>query len=178
MAAKTISGARDLGRAVGRSHTAVLKWLKHPEWTFGRGPWAFRTVEQIKTWAARTLAEDPAAGDGPAVGGDQHRQLKDLPISKQVDVGLKLSRKKRVDFDLDVDKGVYHLVDECSRRRLRQIHEVKTALLNMPDGLPVDADTKTMIKGRVLEILRKWSSPELSTAQPDPHGVPAQPIAG
>ncbi|HEV7301588.1 MAG TPA: hypothetical protein VGN72_19645 [Tepidisphaeraceae bacterium] len=166
---------RSLAKLVGRGESSVRKWVRNPQWTFGSGPWTAADVDRIKLWATDTLADDPSDRAGGGGGGDLATQLKDLPVAKQVDVGLKVSRKKTIDFKLDRDKGLFHSVEECKRRRLRQIHEVKTAMLNMPDGLPVDAETKTMIKGRILEILRKWSSsePSATTAQPDAHDAAA-----
>jgi len=179
---KTLTSIRQLAEAVKRSHVAVGRWVKRDDWTFGRGPWRVSQVPAIVAWAKRELAENPANDERTSRAGgsgeDQAESLRQLSPLKKIDAALKLSRKSRVDFDLDVDKGVYHRVDECRRQRLRQIHEVKTALMNMPDGLPVDTDVKTMIKGRVLEILRKWSSPDSANTAPAPHAAAvASPVA-
>ena len=177
MAGRAVKSIRDLAKLVGLSHAAVGKWLRHAEWKFGAGPWSAADVTRIRAWASNVLSENRAESPGKT-SEPATMNLKDLPISKQIDASLKLSRKARLDYDLKVDRGEYHLVDDCKRSRLRQIHEVKTALLNMPDGLPVDADVKIMIKGRVLEILRKWASPEMANG-PDSHAAAfASPVAG
>jgi hypothetical protein len=59
-----IVSVRGLARAVGRSHTAVAGWLRHPEWAFAPAPpWDFADVPRMREWARDTLREDR----GPAV---------------------------------------------------------------------------------------------------------------
>ena len=76
MPARQVSGLRQLGRAVGKSHVAVSKWLEHPRWQFGRGPWTRDQIRQIQSWAATTLAPNRAAGDGPGRGDGKLSQAR------------------------------------------------------------------------------------------------------
>ena len=67
------STIRELARAVGRSHSAVQDWVRHPEWDQpAQPPW---NVAKAAAWAARTLAPNPAdawrdPGPSNAVNGD------------------------------------------------------------------------------------------------------------
>ena len=48
---------RELARRVGRSLTAVRRWVKDDRWPFPRrGPW---DVEAVRRWAKRTLMPEP-----------------------------------------------------------------------------------------------------------------------
>src|SRR5437867_2893513 len=53
-----IHSIRQLGKAIGRSHTAACRWVSHPEWPFGVGPWPRSLVARMKTWAEQTLSPD------------------------------------------------------------------------------------------------------------------------
>lgn len=64
MSTEAIPSIRALARAIGRSHTAVAKWARHPEWPWSqRGPWPASLVPKIKAWAVDTLKEDHAAAE-------------------------------------------------------------------------------------------------------------------
>jgi hypothetical protein len=51
----------ELASQVGRCIGTVSRWTRRDDWPFARrGPWGAVTVERIKTWAADTLAPNPA----------------------------------------------------------------------------------------------------------------------
>ena len=161
--------ARELAELVGRSHTAVNRWLKDGRWTFGGGPWKASAVAAIRDWIRRELAE-PAGGEEGESSADSAK----LSIKTKADVQLKLTRNKLLVHQFEVLTGKVHPVDQCQRDRLRAIQEVRQGLLNLPDSLPVDADTKTIVKGRVVELLRRFAA---GLGSPDaaakPSAVPA-----
>ncbi|MGE0481268.1 MAG: hypothetical protein AB7Q17_12425 [Phycisphaerae bacterium] len=60
----TANSVRELARTLGRSHTAVAKWLNHPAWCWStQPPW---DVAAVRAWAATILSPNPAALDESA----------------------------------------------------------------------------------------------------------------
>jgi hypothetical protein len=59
---RPICSARELARLIGRSQTAVHKWLHYTQsWPFKREPpWPRSIVPKVKQWM-KTLPPDPAA---------------------------------------------------------------------------------------------------------------------
>jgi hypothetical protein len=133
---KTIKSTRELAVAMGRSQPAVLKWLRHEDWTFGRGPWSPKQVQAIREWAATTLAPNPAAGSELRGSGDTPtNQLKRVKAAREM-------------FFLKRDQKELHRVDECQARRVRQIHAIKNRLFGELDGLPLPPAQ--------IDIVRNW----------------------
>ncbi|MFO0836929.1 MAG: hypothetical protein U1D55_00260 [Phycisphaerae bacterium] len=65
MPGEVAGSIRELAAAVGRSHTAVSGWIRHPRWDQSpTPPW---DVERARDWAARMLAANPAEQSGPRV---------------------------------------------------------------------------------------------------------------
>ena len=60
-------------------------------------------------------------------------------------------------FGLEVQQGKYHLVEQCQRDRLAAIHEVTQGLLDLADSFPGSPEDKAILRGRVLELLRRFS---------------------
>jgi hypothetical protein len=144
--------SRELGELVGKSHTAVLRWIKDSRWKFGAGPWRASIVGAIKEWARSELAE--------AAGGDDSQDPADagkLSIKTKADVQLKMTRNKLLVHQYELLTGKVHPVEQCQRDRLRAIHEMRLGLLTLADGLPTDTDTRTIVHGRVLELLRRFA---------------------
>lgn len=152
-------GQRALGRLLGVSGKTVNGWVHDARWTFGPGPWNTATVEKIRQWRRMHLAENPAVVRVSPTGGAEN--LKDLPIERRVKVGLGIERIEASKLAREIKKGEFHRVDECRNRRLRQIHEVKTDLLNLPDSLPVEASVKDLVRSRLEEICRKFAGQSL-----------------
>lgn len=156
------NSVRELAGLLVRSHTAVNRWLKDARWTFGQGPtWRASDVSAIKDWAARELAEAPSPGGnggatGEADGGGGGDPAK-LSLKTKADVQLKISRNKLLVLEYEARAGKVHPVDQCRRDRLRAIQEVRQGLVILADSLPVDADTKTIVRGRCLELLRRFA---------------------
>ncbi|HEX8911073.1 MAG TPA: hypothetical protein VF796_01855 [Humisphaera sp.] len=149
--------ARELAAVVGVSHTAVNAWLRHPAWAFGRGPWRASDVIRVKDWRARELAEQPGADDAGGDGGGGGADPSKLSIKTKADVQLKITRNRRLVFDLEVLQGRYHAVGECEVRRVRAAAQLRQDLLQLPDSLPVDPDVRSMIRGRVIEVLTRYA---------------------
>jgi hypothetical protein len=135
---KTIRSTRELAAAVGRSQPAVLKWLKHEAWTFGRGPWNAAQVEQIKAWATANLSPNPAPGSRQSSQQGEESAGTALKRVKAAREGLKLA----------AERGDLHRVDECEMRRSRLLRALNARLFGELDGLPISPES--------IDIVRKW----------------------
>lgn len=145
---------RDLGSLVGRSHVAVAGWLKRDDWRFGAGPWKASDVVRVQQWMGTHLLERPATVN-PAGAEDDGSSFERLSLKSKVDIKLKATREKAIAFALEVQKGKFHDVDECKQLKRRQFLALKQAIFGLPDSIPTDADTKTIIRGRIVEIFRR-----------------------
>ncbi|QOV87642.1 hypothetical protein [Humisphaera borealis] len=97
--------------------------------------------------------------------------MESLSISKKADVALKMKRREVLDFGLQVQQGKFHSVEQCTRDRLAAIHEVKQGLLDLADSFPGSTADKTILRGRIFELLRRFSTG--MGVQPPPADVPA-----
>ena len=123
---------RSLGRQVGRAESTVRKWIGREDWPFGLAPpW---DVGRVRAWAEIHLKADPAAayrkkakaaeagtGEFAAMG-----PLTKARLQATIERAL-LLRQRRL-----VEAGKLHDTEKCQHRRLRQIHEVKGRLLELP----------------------------------------------
>jgi hypothetical protein len=121
---------------VGRSESAVRKWLRDSRWPFARtAPWPPEQVREMKAWAKMYLSHDPA--------DDYHAALRNLapgaerPLSRneQAKLAYMIERAMYVKLRRQREAGELHSVAECQQRRLRQIYEVKSRLLELPRAL-------------------------------------------
>ena len=123
---------RDLARKVGRSESAVRKWLRRGNWPFSlTPPWV---VRDVKAWMRIHLSPDPAkayrdrAAAAEAGTGEFHR----LSTDQRASVAYKMERTLWVRQRREHEAGKFHDTEKCRQRRLRQIHAVKSALLALP----------------------------------------------
>jgi hypothetical protein len=153
----TAASRRQLAKALGKSESAVRKWLVHPDWTFGAdGPW---DVAKVRAWTTRNLAPNPAAaGEGlPAAKGS-------LPLSEERRVKLGIAREKRwrLKFERDLSLGKYLLKEEVETGRLARIEAVKAELLNLQRLAPRlvgmnEIEIAAVLEGESIKILHRFS---------------------
>jgi len=121
---------RGLARQVGRSESTVRKWIKRPDWPFGpRAPWV---VDKVQGWMALYLGRDPAARYHAAQKGLGPKPLSELEAARTANQ-LEAAAIRRL--HREETEGLLHNVEECRRRRLRQIHAVKGALRGLPRSI-------------------------------------------
>jgi hypothetical protein len=168
---------RGLAKLLGVTHTAVGKWMIDPRWQFGGGPWRKSQVAAIEIWRANELMERPTrrdmANDAFGAAAGEPTSLESLSPSKKADIALKIKRREVLDFALQIQKGKYHDVEPCRQARRRAIHEVKQALLDLPNSITTDEGTRTIIRGRVIELLRRFAK-----AMGEPEGGYKPPTGG
>ena len=146
MPVRKIKSTRELARAIGGiSQTAICKWLKHENWSFGRGPWATDQIPKIRKWAEKTLSPNPAARES------RNRSAEQSPTNF-----LKLIKGQREALAYKRDLNELHRVDECELRRVRQLQIMKNRLLGEIDGLP-EPLTRESIRSWIETILTEWS---------------------
>lgn len=155
-----IRGARALASALGVTHTAVNGWLKDERWPFGDGPWPAKLVLAIRSWRARTLAPDPnsyQSAPDAAVRGDD---LSQLSLERRVAILLKREKIETERLNRQIKSEKLHSVEDCQRRRLRQIHALKSELLAFADTLPasVDPTTRNLVHEHILALLRRLAA--------------------
>lgn len=165
---KLIRGARALAKELGVSHTTVNAWLKDDRWTFGPGPWSAKLIGPIEAWRKRYLAPDPnttpparADDDEGGQGGEGRKQrINDLPIERQMSILLKKEKIETEKLNRQIKLEKLHSVDECRRRRLKQIHTQKQDLLGFADSLPksVSPEIKRMVHQQMLQLLGRWAA--------------------
>lgn len=125
---------RQLAATIGVTAPAVLKWLEHPAWRFGRGPWTAQQVEQIRAWRAATLQPDPAKELEGTTGDD----LRNLGPERRAKVLRALASAQKTKLETEILAGKYHRIDECERRQVLKVQRVRDALLNVAKVLPLD----------------------------------------
>lgn len=126
---------RDMARQTGRAESTVRKWISRDDWRFSlQPPW---DIGRVKAWMEIFLSPDPAAAyrkkaAAAEAGTGEFTTLGPLGKAKlQYTIERALSvRQRRL-----VDAGELHNVKECQQRRLRQIHEVKGRLLELPRSM-------------------------------------------
>jgi len=89
-----IASIRKLAKHVGRSHTAVCRWVSHPDWPFGAGPWSTSMVTKMKAWANETLMPDYSRE--PYIGNSKRREKPPAP---------------RTPLDDEIEREIADLVD-------------------------------------------------------------------
>lgn len=126
---------RALAPAVGRSPSAVRKWIGREDWPFAlEPPWE---VRKVKAWMEIHLKADPAVAyrkkaKAIAEGRGEFGKLGPEGKAKlqyQYERTL-LVRQRRL-----IEAGKLHDVEKCQQRRVRQIHEVRSALMAMGRSL-------------------------------------------
>ncbi len=156
---------RSLASLVDRSPSAVRKWLRKSNWPFKlTPPW---NVTRVKAWMDIHLSPDPAeayrrkARDAEAGVGEFRNQtpLEKAKLQVAIERALYI-RQKRL-----AEAGKLHDVEECERRRLQQIMEVRNRLLDLPRsivhgmvGQPVD-EMERQLSAAIRAILEEFSGP-------------------
>lgn len=145
----SIDSLRKLAAALGVSASTAREYVRRPDWPFPRrGDWSGQ-IAHIQAWRARTLAPNPAAGpEGPAAGppvgsGAGGPDLASEPIhelraspERLAKLQLTITRRAKLELERAILAGQYVKREDEDRRRLAQIHAVKTALLAWVHRLP------------------------------------------
>jgi hypothetical protein len=158
------ASVRELARRVGRSHTAVTKWLADPRFPVARrGPWDAATVARIREWAATTLEPDRAA-EGPGGAGESAAAaagLGDASNQSKAKLALTVEKVKALKQAREIKAGLYHVVADCEARRMRQIIAVRDELLNVAAAAPFDQVVRDWIEQRMVGICERFARGEV-----------------
>jgi hypothetical protein len=155
-ATQAAGSIRELARRVGKSHVAVRKWLADPRFPFARsGPWDAKTVAAIDQWAGRTLSPDPAAGETAAAGDGE---IAVSSSSAKAKLALTVEKVKAARQKREIEAKLFHRIDDCRNRRIRQLSVLSRELQEMPESAPFDLPVKDWFRSRVREILDRFGA--------------------
>jgi hypothetical protein len=148
------AGVRELAGLIGRSHSTVSKWLRRPDWPFARTPpW---NAVKVLAWAKANLAPNPAAGMPQPPAYPQEGELVNR-VQAQAKAQLLGNRALLLRQRYDYLAGKLHDVERCQQRRLRQIHAVRIALLDLPRLAP---PFERELAERIDVILKRFAGDE------------------
>lgn len=172
-APRLATSLRDLARQVGRSHTAVQDWVRHPEWNQPRNPpW---NVEQARAWAASTLSPNPAEAWSQSQT-DTSSGLDALRRQPLQAAKLKLTLTRAAKLELERALLAGDLVDrrEVEEGLVRRVHAARGALQSLPrelaaelvgqDEIAIEQRIAAGIDAALLELSR---TPELTISPGD-----------
>lgn len=158
-----ITSARELAKRLGKSGVAVSRWLKHPSWKFGHGPWPAARVAEIELWARKTLSPNPGESAGRPQAGRPKLTMADLDPRQQVDLALKAEKLKAAQFKREHEQGLYHRVDQCERDRVQRVLELKNAFLAFEHRLSriltnrSEADVREVLHVEIYALLNAFA---------------------
>lgn len=123
---------RRLARHLGRSDTAVRKWMKREDWPFPRTPpW---DIKQVQAWAEINLRPDPGKAYQQKLaslrnGSGAYGEIGALTRAK---IQVTLERAMWIRQRRLVEAGKLIDAEEAQRYRLRQIQAAKSLLVTLP----------------------------------------------
>ncbi|MFN0137985.1 MAG: hypothetical protein ACKVS9_17925 [Phycisphaerae bacterium] len=177
MMAEMANSVRALAAALGKSHTAVGRWLHHPLWDQAASPpW---DVERARAWAARTLQGNPAdtyrdlepATDGEAPP-DPMESLRRNPLSA-AKLRLTMVRANKLELERGILAGEYLLKRDVEDALIRRVHAVRSALQALPrqlagslvgmDELEIEEAVEDAIRGVLADLAAQTVVPEIET---------------
>lgn len=149
---------RGLAREVGRSETAVRKWIKRQDWPFGRGPF---DVAQVRSWMAIHLDRDPAQKYHDAQRGISPRPISEIERARTMNFeeAGRIRRLKREELE-----GKLHNVEECAARRRALVMAVRSTLTRtLPRALATElvgrsrGDMESVLRSRLTAVCNRFS---------------------
>jgi hypothetical protein len=127
MASTKFQSARDLAKAADVSHTAVNRWVKHPEWPFSRKPpWKRSDLPAILRWAADILR--PAAADDGS--SDEMKALRKEKLRQEI--RKLMANANQAETSLAKERGYLHDADACEEEAVRRASLYRNAVQNLP----------------------------------------------
>jgi phage terminase Nu1 subunit (DNA packaging protein) len=125
---------RSLAVMVGKCASTVRRWVRRRDWPFSLvPPWP---AEAVRGWAIAHVRRDPAAEyrerAAAEAGKGEFRETGLLTLARTKKTAEQARREqiKRL-----AEEGKVHDAEECRELRLRQIHEVRGRLSELPRSL-------------------------------------------
>jgi len=166
------SSVRQLAKAVGRSHTAVARWLDHPLWDQGRsGPF---DVEMARHWAATHLQRNPADADEVPDDAppDPMESLRRNPLSA-AKLRLTLTRAAKLELERGILAGEFIPRRDVEDALVRRVHAVRSALQSLPrqlagtlvglDEVQIEQQIEDALRGVLADLASQSALPEVET---------------
>lgn len=128
------SSLRSLARKLGRPASTVQGWAHRPDWPFGSKP--PYPVAEVAVWARAAESENPERAYRREAEAIQPEQATDgiahLSVINKAKLKILLERARIYKLAADEKEGRLHDTAACRQRRLRQIHAVRAALVDLP----------------------------------------------
>lgn len=170
--AEKVNSVRKLAAALGKSHTAVGRWLTHPLWDQGQtGPF---DVERARQWAATHLQRNPADAnevpdDAPP---DPMESLRRNPLSA-AKLRLTLTRAAKLELERGILAGEYLPRRDVEDALVKRVHAVRGALQALPrqlagtlvglDEVQIEQALDDGIRGVLADLASQSALPEVET---------------
>jgi len=97
-----------LAKELGRSRRSARRYMEHPDWPFGQGPWKRSQLAEILRWAAATVR---SKADAPSMDPFQNEQ-NEKKLAAQV--RLMEARLQAAQAALERDKAMVVPVEEVN----------------------------------------------------------------
>ena len=172
--------ARALARVVGKSASAVRKWISRRDWPYGRGPFDIALVQK---WMQVHLKRDPAQRYHDAQRGVKPDELSLLDRARTANYleAARIRELKRRQIE-----GQLHDVADCEARRRRQILLVRNALTRtLPRTLAAElvgrarGDMERILHSRLAAVCEMFAGSDRPRLDDPPAAaVPASQLPG
>lgn len=146
---QTYASLRAFAKAIGRSHSVVLRWMNREDWTASvakSGPWTDTDVAIVHEWMAETLQEDRTGHHSQADTADGfYRSFGDEKRRWNIPTGYadrpardasKYPRDFASAFERDVVTGKRKLTKLEAQRLARAFFRFRALLVEMCEYLP------------------------------------------
>lgn len=148
--------------AIGVSKATLSRYVHRAEWPVSKSPpWTGKDLDLVNLWR-RTLQEDRAQ-ESPPAPSTAAGAIASLGPLQQGRLALTLERVERMKLERQRDAGLLHDVAECRQRRVRQIIEVRTALMYLAQSVaPIlvgrsEAEIAELLRDRCESILSAFA---------------------
>ncbi len=153
-----IVGFKALGKSLAVSNKTAWEYVANPTWPFGNGPWKLADVPAMLKWQAALPGRQQSNAIEKAAGGQR-----DLTEAR-IDMTRASAQAKRLDTAIKAKK--FHNAEDCLIRRMHAIHQHKQDLYAMADGLPVDEEVKSLVRGGIDRLLTELKTRYAPTDKP------------
>jgi hypothetical protein len=137
MAAATITGQRQLAKALGVSAKTINKYIHSGDWPFDRSKWSRALLPKIKAWRQQHYPPEGQRDDDDG-GDDPIENIRAMPPIKRAQLSVLVERAAKLKMQRELLLGSYvkkeeldKLKEDHERRSIQQIAAVRHELVNI-----------------------------------------------
>lgn len=130
-----VHSIRALAKELGKGESTVRKWIASDDWKFPlQPPW---DVAQVKAWMEifRRGNTDTVLEKNIGAVDKGRGEYNGIGLLTKARIQSTLVRTRYLNQKFLVESGKLHDVAECERRRMQQILEVRTRLVELPRSM-------------------------------------------